>query len=107
MTFHPYVRGSRIGALEPRSRGFPEGLPDQPPWILCQNSECVIVKADLTAEDAEFFAEDAEKNCPWRTSANTSASSAFKRHFRYAHVRVLTHGFSYRGASLDKRAKVH
>src|SRR6266849_720120 len=37
------------------------------------------VKSDFTAEDAEVFAEDAEKYCPLRTSASASASSAVKR----------------------------
>ena len=40
---------------------------------------CVIVRADLNAEDAEFFAKGAEKYSPSRTSATASASSAFKR----------------------------
>src|SRR5712692_10461360 len=45
--------------------------------VKTRNVDCH--QAHFTAEDAEVCAKDAEKNCPLRTSASASASSAFKR----------------------------
>src|SRR6266849_2727339 len=55
------------------------------------------VKSDFTAEDAEVFAEDAEKYCPLRTSASASASSAVERVLSLASCSSFDKGSYARG----------
>ena len=45
-----------------------------------------IVRGHLNAEDAEVLQRSAEKSLPLGISANTSASSAFKKSLAQAHV---------------------